>query len=206
MLYLPGTIDSGNPSGGLLTDGEYYITSIANGGVVCAENSGSDPLIANRESCSGAWETLILQNNSDGTVSFKSAANNKYVCAVIDEENQLLARSQSIGTWEKFKLVSIATGEYSIQAVANNKYIQADLNNQGKLTATSSSVAGAWEAFKITRVGSSSDLTYDPNAREAGVDFYIDANYSGHSTNLKPGKYNYNDMVSKGITNDSINY
>lgn len=202
--YLPGTIDSGNPSGGLLTDGEYYITSIANGGVVCAENSGSDPLIANRESCSGAWETLILQNNSDGTVSFKSAANNKYVCAVIDEENQLLARSQSIGTWEKFRLVSIATGEYAIQAVANNKYIQSDLNKQGKLTATSSSVAGAWEAFKITRVGSSSDLTYDPNAGETGADFYIDANYSGHSTNLKPGKYNYNDMVSKGITNDSI--
>lgn len=153
--YLQGSIDPGNGGSPLFADGEYYLTSVANGGVVSAENGGADPLVANRSAVGGAWESLRLENNSDGTVSFKSMANQKYVCAVIDESNQLLARSASIGTWEKFELVSTGNGDYGIKAIANGKFVQANFNVGGRLEATQVRVAGAWEAFKITRMGDS---------------------------------------------------
>ena len=128
-----------------------YITSIANGQVVCAENGGSETIVANRSSCGGAWETFQIVNNDDGTVSLKSIANGKYVCAVIDENNQLLPRSESVGTWEKFIIEKISDGEYALYSLANGKYVQANLNDGGKLFATSETVAGAWEVFDISR-------------------------------------------------------
>lgn len=140
-----------------IANGEYYFKALANNKVVCAENTGNDPLIANRDAYGGAWESLTIVNNSDGTISLKSGANNKYVCAVIDESNQLLARSASISTWEKFTLYKVADNQYALKAVANGNYVKADLNNNGVLYASSSSVAGAWEVFNITPVGGSSN-------------------------------------------------
>lgn len=189
---------------GSFSEGEYYITAIANGGVVCAENAGAEPLYANRESCGGAWEAFVLEDNGDGTVSFKSSANGKYVCAVIDEDCQLLARSDSIGTWERFYIENITGDEYAIKAYANDKYVKADLYQSAKLTAVSDTVVGAWEAFKITKVGSSSGLTYDSSLTEQGVTFHGDSNYGGYSVTLNSGNYNYNDIVSAGIANDSL--
>lgn len=96
-------------------------------------------------------ETFQIVNNDDGTVSLKSIANGKYVCAVIDENNQLLPRSESVGTWEKFIIEKISDGEYALYSLANGKYVQANLNDGGKLFATSETVAGAWEVFDINR-------------------------------------------------------
>ena len=159
-----------------LSNGKYSIKSIANEKYVVAENGGSDPLIANRESCGGAWESIKIENNGDGTVSLKSSANGKYVCAVVDEQNQLLPRSSSASDWEKFEIVEIQNGEYALKARANNKYVKADLDNGGKLVASSDSVAGAWEAFKITKTGESSGLTYSGSEKKA--EFYLDSDYS----------------------------
>lgn len=128
-----------------------YITSVANGKVVCAENGGNDIIVANRSSCGGAWETFQIVTNDDGTVSLRSVSNGKYVCAVIDEKNQLLPRSGSIGTWEKFIIEKISGDEYALYSIANGKYVQANLNDNGKLYATSETVAGAWEVFDINR-------------------------------------------------------
>lgn len=89
--------------------------------------------MANRSSCGGAWETFQIVNNNDGTGSLKSIANGKYVCAVIDENNQLLPRSESVGTWEKFIIEKISDGEYALYSLANGKYVQANLNDGGKL-------------------------------------------------------------------------
>lgn len=138
-----------------ITNGDYYITSIANNRIVCADNTGNDPLAANRENYGGAWETFTVVNNSDGTVSFQSRANGKYVCAVIDESSRLLARSSAIGTWEKFTLYRINDTQYGIRAAANGSYVKADLNNSGVLHASSSSIAGSWEAFTIQAAGGS---------------------------------------------------
>ena len=130
-----------------LSDGKYSIKSIANEKYVVAENGGSDPLMANRDSYSGAWETFFIENNSDGTVNIKAEANNKYVCAVLDEENQLTPRSDSPSTWEKFQIYKIKDGEYGIRSAENGKYVKSDLDNGGKLIAGSDSIAGAWDGI-----------------------------------------------------------
>ncbi|MBQ7433658.1 MAG: cellulase family glycosylhydrolase [Lachnospiraceae bacterium] len=146
---------SGSAASASISNGEYYL-KVANSSnteyVVCAENAGADPLVANRSSYGGAWESVTVVNNSDGTISLKSGANDKYVCAVIDENNQLLARSASIGTWEKFYLVQAGDGKFGLKALANDKYVCADFNNGGTLRAISDSVAGSWEAFTFHKV------------------------------------------------------
>lgn len=140
--------------GGVATiqDGKYYLVSSANNKVVTAEDAGNKTLAANRDNYGGAWETLLVKNNSDGTVSFQSEANGKYVTAVLDEQSQLLARASTIGDWEKFRFVPTGNGDYGIQSAANNKFVSANLNNGGQLFATQNLIGGAWEAFKVNKV------------------------------------------------------
>lgn len=180
-----------------LPDGKYNIKSIANDKYIVAESAGNDPLVANRENYSGAWETFFIENNDDGTFYLKSEANNKYVCAVLDEEKQLVARSEIPSTWEKLQLYKIKDGEYGIRSVENGKYIKADLDNGGKLKAESDSIAGAWESFKLDRVG-------DSAVSKPKAVFYEHNNYSGWSVSLEEGRYDYNAMVSAGIKNDEL--
>ena len=179
-----------------LPNGKYSIKSVANEKYVATENGGSDPIVANRDNYSGSWETFYIVNNDDGTVSIKADANNKYVCAVLDEENQLTPRSNSISTWEKFKIYKINDSEYGIRSAENRKYVKADLDKGGKLIAGSDSIAGAWEAFHIEKVG---DTTNDNVAT-----FYENSNYGGWSVSLPEGTYNYRDIIAKGIKNDAI--
>ena len=179
-----------------LSNGKYSIKSVANEKYVVAENGGSDPIVANRDSYGGSWETFYLINNDDGTVSIKADANNKYVCAVLDEENQLVPRSESVGTWEKFQIYKISDTEYGLKSAENGKYIKADLDNGGKLIAGSDSIAGAWEAFNIEKLGDETS--------SAKATFYENSNYSGWSVALSEGRYDYGTMISKGIKNDQI--
>ena len=180
-----------------LPNGKYSIKSVVNEKYVAAENGGSDPIVANRDNYSGSWETFYIVNNDDGTVSIKADANNKYVCAVLDEEKQLTPRSDSISTWEKFKIYKINDSEYGIRSAENGKYVKADLDNGGKLIAGSDSIAGAWEAFNIEKVG---DTTTNDNV----ATFYENSNYSGWSVSLPEGTYDYSDIIAKGIKNDAI--
>ena len=179
-----------------LSNGKYSIKSVANEKYVVAENGGSDPIVANRDSYGGSWETFYLINNDDGTVSLKADANNKYVCAVLDEENQLVPRSESVGTWEKFQIYKISDTEYGLKSAENGKYVKADLDNGGKLISGSDSIAGAWEAFNIEKLGDETS--------SAKATFYENSNYSGWSVALSEGRYDYGTMISKGIKNDQI--
>ena len=179
-----------------LSNGKYSIKSVANEKYVVAENGGSDPIVANRDSYGGSWETFYLINNDDGTVSLNADANNKYVCAVLDEENQLVPRSESVGTWEKFQIYKISDTEYGLKSAENGKYVKADLDNGGKLIAGSDSIAGAWEAFNIEKLGD--------EISSAKATFYENSNYSGWSVALSEGRYDYGTMISKGIKNDQI--
>ena len=179
-----------------LSNGKYSIKSVANGKYVVAENGGSETIVANRDSYGGSWETFYLINNDDGTVSIKADANNKYVCAVLDEENQLVPRSDNVGTWEKFQIYKISDTEYGLRSAENGKYVKADLDNGGKLIAGSDSIAGAWEAFNIEKLGDETS--------SAKATFYENSNYSGWSVALSEGRYDYGTMISKGIKNDQI--
>lgn len=179
-----------------LPNGKYSIKSVVNEKYVAAENGGSDLIVANRDNYSGSWETFYIVNNDDGTVSLKADANNKYVCAVLDEENQLVPRSESVGTWEKFQIYKINDTEYGLKSAENGKYVKADLDNGGKLIAGSDSIAGAWEAFNIEKLGDETS--------SAKATFYENSNYSGWSVALSEGRYDYGTMISKGIKNDQI--
>lgn len=183
-----------------LSNGKYSIKSIANEKYVVAENGGSDPLMANRDSYSGAWETFFIENNGDGTVNIKAEANNKYVCAVLDEENQLTSRSDSPSTWEKFRIYKIKDGEYGIRSAENGKYVKSDLDNGGKLIAGSDAIAGAWEAFVIEKVGDSTSNA----SSNAKATFCEHSDYGGWSVSLGEGKYDYSAMIAAGIKNDQI--
>ena len=179
-----------------LPNGKYSIKSVANEKYVATENGGSDPIVANRDSYGGSWETFYLINNDDGTVSLKADANNKYVCAVLDEENQLVPRSDNVGTWEKFQIYKISDTEYGLRSAENGKYVKADLDNGGKLIAGSDSIAGAWETFNIEKLGDETSSTK--------ATFYENSNYSGWSVALSEGRYDYGTMISKEIKNDQI--
>ena len=179
-----------------LPNGKYSIKSVVNEKYVAAENGGSDPIVANRDNYSGSWETFYIVNNDDGTVSIKADANNKYICAVLDEENQLVPRSESVGTWEKFQIYKISDTEYGLKSAENGKYVKVDLDNGGKLIAGSDSIAGAWEAFNIEKLGDETS--------SAKATFYENSNYSGWSVALSEGRYDYGTMISKGIKNDQI--
>jgi len=72
---------------------------------VCAENWGTQPLIANRTAI-GLWETFQLLHNPDGSVSLKALVNNKYVCAENAGASWLIANRTAIGSWEQFDLIT----------------------------------------------------------------------------------------------------
>ncbi|MDD6356819.1 MAG: glycosyl hydrolase family 18 protein [Bacteroidales bacterium] len=148
--YTPGTVTSSVT----IPAGDYYITAF---GDKIVTNNGTNPLIANGNATYGGTnnEKITVVVNADGTVSFKSNVNNNYVCAVADENSQLLARSTAINDWEKFYLVPTGTtNQYGIKAVANGNYVKADFddaNNNGQLKAVSTTVSG-WEAFTFTPI------------------------------------------------------
>ncbi|NMO54593.1 glycosyl hydrolase [Actinoplanes sp. TBRC 11911] len=88
-----------------LTGSNVALRSKATGQYVCAENSGNNPLIANRAAV-GSWETFTRITNSDGTVSFRATVNNRYVTAENAGASALIANRTAIGPWEKFDLVT----------------------------------------------------------------------------------------------------
>lgn len=144
-LQQTGGGDDGNV---YLSDGDYFLKGVSTNKVICAENGGSDPLVANRDSYGGSWETISVVNNSDGTISLRSGANGLYVCMVNDENQQLVARSSLIGAWEKFYIERISASQFALKSYVNNQYVSVREDNSNVLLANAGSV-NAWEAFYI---------------------------------------------------------
>lgn len=185
--YLPGTVSSSASTGSQgqgtigIADGAYYFVGVNSGKVVCADNTGNDPLVANKASYGGAWETLSIVNNSDGTISLRSDANGKYVCAVIDENNQLLARSSVISDWEKFTLIKVSDSEYALKANANGKFVCIDENNGNVLYANRDSISG-WETFRIYNTSGTQMI---PGSNSAASNTVADGQYYLKASNGK---------------------
>ncbi|MCI9617831.1 MAG: cellulase family glycosylhydrolase, partial [Eubacterium sp.] len=191
---LPGTVAFAEKA---LTDNDYFVIKAGiNNKYVCADNNGESSLIANRDS-SGGWEQFRVIYNADGTISFQSRANNKYLCTVFDDtdkENPIVARSNKIGTWEKFYLEKQNNGAYALRTYVNNYYVQADINdtNAGILHAIGGSV-GTWEIFTFEAVSDSSalpEVNTNPPINEGstkyGKDYKVVAyypNWYGNITN-----------------------
>jgi endoglucanase len=126
--------------------GYHYLRAMANQCIVCAEDYGNGPLVANRANASD-WELFQVIYNNDGTIAFQSKVNGKYVCADLNQDGKLVARSSVIDTWEKFKMIDLGNGTFALQAMANQMYVCADGNQDSVLMANRSGVGGSWESF-----------------------------------------------------------
>ena len=76
----------------------------ANGSYVSADRGGAAALIANRVAI-GPWETFLLVQNQDGSVSLKADANGRYVTPDNGGAWPLIANRDALGAWEEFDLV-----------------------------------------------------------------------------------------------------
>lgn len=122
------------------------LKSVSNNLFVCADNSGSSPLIANRTSAS-TWEQFQKVDLGNGNIALKSLANNQYVCADNYGNNPLIANRASYSTWETFQVVNNSDGTVSLKALANNLYVSA-VNSSTPLIANKSTI-GTTEKFYL---------------------------------------------------------
>ena len=129
-----------------LTGASVALRAHADGRVVTAESSGSQPLIAHTVN-TDSWELFNLVDNADGTVSLQSHANNLYVSAP-NSTTALVANSSTIGTSQKFDLIYNGDGSVSLRARSNSMYVCADSAGTLPLIANRTSV-GAWESFDL---------------------------------------------------------
>jgi hypothetical protein len=142
---------------------EYsYLTAMANGSIVSADDAGASPLVADRTSV-GDWEAFKVIDNDDGTISLLSKANGLYVTVDAGDDGALIARSASVGDAEKFRTFPQDDGGVALQSVANDQYVSADLNLGAVLHASRAAVGGAWEVFVFGPIRPTTTPDFGPN-------------------------------------------
>lgn len=142
----------GGGGGGSSADlsGRITLRAAIDNQFVCADNSGKDSLISNRDIAQG-WEQFDVTQNSDGSVSLRAVANNRYVTAENWGNDPLIANRDAIGDWEKFYPTKNADGSISFKAKVNGKYVCAENAGQSALVANRTAI-GQWEKFWVGKV------------------------------------------------------
>lgn len=135
----------GAPAGGQVVG----IRARANGRIVCAENGGASPLIANR-SAVGPWEQFTIVPRGGNNVALWSAANRRYVCADNGGASPLIANRYVVGPWETFQLITNPDGTFSLLSLANNRFVCAENGGASPLVANRTAI-GPWESFNLIR-------------------------------------------------------
>ncbi|KAK8888552.1 hypothetical protein M9Y10_033283 [Tritrichomonas musculus] len=103
------------------------------------------PLVANRGSAKG-WEKFKITNNDDGTISFLSCKNNKFVS--VGSKSKLFANATKIGQNEKFSVTKVDDKHFSFISMKTRQYVSADRNHFAHLYANRD-VAKGWEKFEL---------------------------------------------------------
>ena len=180
-----------NPGGAqrLLPGTTVSLKALANGEYVCADNAGTNALIANRTSV-GQWESFQVVDAGNGNIAFLALANNKYVTAGNAAGPPILiANRTAVGAWETFTEVDAGNGNIGLLATANGKYVTAENAGASPLIANRTSV-GSWESFTVGVISS------------AGVVFYSDTQYGGTaSQSLGVGTYTESQLTALGCAN-----
>ena len=127
----------------IIKDGFYSLKS-SNGKFVTNDKE-SMPLIANRGTAKG-WEKFKITNNDDGTISFLSMKNKKYV--TVGNSSKLFASESKIARNEKFSVNKINDNCYNFISMKTGQYVSADRNKFSKLYANRSNAKG-WEKFEL---------------------------------------------------------
>ena len=123
------------------------LRAMANGRLVCADNAGALPLVANRDRA-GTWETFEIRVVGSNRIALKSAANNRYVCAENAGTQPLVANREQVGPWETFTLEYLPGNHVALRAVANGQLVCAEDAGKKPLLANRAKV-GPWETFEI---------------------------------------------------------
>jgi len=136
---------TGVPSGRIVS-----LFSQTNNKFVCADNTGTSNLVANRTTAAG-WEQFKVIDLGNSNVALQSQANQNYVSAASAGAGALIASATAIGTSETFHWEPHPDGSVSLKAVINSQYVCADQNksNPPNLWANRAT-AGAWENFSVT--------------------------------------------------------
>ncbi len=123
------------------------LRAAANGRLVCADNAGASPLIANRDKA-GPWETFEVRIVGSNRIALKSQANGKYVCAENAGAKPLIANRSVVGPWETFELQYLPGNHVALRAVANMRLVCAEQAGSQPLVANRDKV-GPWETFEF---------------------------------------------------------
>jgi hypothetical protein len=86
----------------------------------------------------------LAKQGSNGTVSLRAHANNKFVSAF--NGSPLIADQTAIGTGQQFDLIDRGNGEVSLRARVNNNYVTAENAGAAPLIANRTAI-GPWETF-----------------------------------------------------------
>ncbi|HKS98590.1 MAG TPA: LamG-like jellyroll fold domain-containing protein [Rugosimonospora sp.] len=114
---------------------------------VCADNTGANPLIANRASA-GVWETFDVINLGNGNIALRSHANGLFVTAENAGAKPLIANRTAVGLWETFQLIHNTDGSISLKSAINGDYVTADNAGANPLIANRTAI-GPWEEFDL---------------------------------------------------------
>jgi hypothetical protein len=123
------------------------LRAYANNVFVVAENSGNEPLIANRGAV-GPWEKFDLIDLGNDKIALRAQANDRYVCAENQGGAPLIANRDALGSWEGFTLIRNAVGTVSLRAEANGMLVVAEDGGSKPLIANRSA-PGPWEKFYL---------------------------------------------------------
>ncbi|MCC5610489.1 hypothetical protein LC612_28000 [Nostoc sp. CHAB 5834] len=130
-----------------------------NGQYVCAENSGGESLVVNRD-VPLQWESFILINIQgtglqDGSLVAIKCNNGQFVSAQNGGGSNLIANANSIGPWETFTIKKIGGGTIqtgdSVVFLCNDKvhYLCAE-GGGGQQVVANRTAIGPWETFVVT--------------------------------------------------------
>ncbi len=173
----------------LIPGSTVSLKAMANGDYVCADDAGTNALIANRTAV-GQWESFQVVDAGNGNIGFLALANNKYVTAENAGATNLIANRTAVGPWETFTEIAGSTSNTSaLLAMANGKIVTAENAGASPLIANRTAV-GSWESFTVGVISS------------PGATFYSDTQYGGTASQpLGVGTYTESQLTALGCAN-----
>lgn len=130
-----------------------------NGQYVCAENSGGDLLVVNRN-VPLQWESFILINIQgtglqDGSLVAIKCNNGQFVSAENGGGSNVIANRNSIGDWETFTIKkvgggSIQTGDSVVFLCSDQVHYLTAEGGGGQQVVANRTAIGPWETFVVT--------------------------------------------------------
>ena len=115
--------------------------------ITCKNNS---TLFASEQNSEEIWGEFLIQSNKDGTISFKSRVNQKFVSVDLKNGGILILGSDIVKNEQKFIFERKGNEEeYTIKSKINKKFVTVKLEKNGILMADMENVKGLNEIFEF---------------------------------------------------------